>query len=71
MSFIGDLPVMPNGGKAILQAMPIDIMYIVFDQLALEDGSIDVRTLLVTLPHVSKRIAEKAHRYTKSYCHLC
>ncbi|OQE03721.1 hypothetical protein PENSOL_c001G11507 [Penicillium solitum] len=60
MPFIDDLPIMTDGNKAILQAMPTDITYIVFDRLSLE-----IETLLVILPRASKRIAEKVHR------HLC
>jgi hypothetical protein len=71
MSFIGDLPIMSNGNRSILQAMPIDVIYIIFDELALPDGGLDLETLLVTLPHVSKGIAEKARQYTKSHWHLC
>lgn len=71
MSFIEGLPIMPNGSKAILQVMPIDIMYIIFDELALSDGSLDIKTLLLVLPYVSRHIAEKAHRYTKSHWNLC
>ncbi|KAJ5773566.1 hypothetical protein N7457_008462 [Penicillium paradoxum] len=70
MSFIDDLPIMSNGSKAIFQTMPIDIIYIVFDQLALPDGSPDIETLLGTLPHVSSSISEKALSYIKSYWHL-
>ncbi|KAJ5468071.1 hypothetical protein N7475_005823 [Penicillium sp. IBT 31633x] len=51
MSFIEGLPIMPNGSKAILQVMPIDIMYIIFDELALSDGSLDIKTLLLVLPY--------------------
>ncbi|KAJ5130633.1 uncharacterized protein N7515_006672 [Penicillium bovifimosum] len=62
---------MSNGNKSILQVMPVDIIYIIFDKLALPDGSPDIETLLVTLPHVSRGIAEKARRYTKSHWSLC
>ncbi|CAI7582474.1 unnamed protein product, partial [Penicillium crustosum] len=47
MPFIDDLPIMTEGNKTVLQAMPTDITYIIFDRLSLE-----IETLLV-LPRAS------------------
>ncbi|KAL2706580.1 hypothetical protein AAEP93_001830 [Penicillium crustosum] len=42
MPFIDDLPIMTEGNMTVLQAMPTDITYIIFDRLSLE-----IETLLV------------------------
>ena len=47
MPFIDDLPIMTEGNMTVLQAMPTDITYIIFDRLSLE-----IETLLV-LPRAS------------------
>lgn len=60
VSFIDDLPVMTDGNKSILQAIPTDITHIVFDRLSLK-----TETPLVIWPYASKHITEKVHR------HLC
>lgn len=60
VSFIDDLPVMTDGNKSILQAIPTEFTHIVFDRLSLK-----TETPLVIWPYASKHITEKVHR------HLC
>ncbi|KAJ5410755.1 uncharacterized protein N7487_005114 [Penicillium crustosum] len=59
MPFIDDLPIMTEGNMTVLQAMPTDITYIIFDRLSLEIETL-LRRLIGTCASLDVGIPDNA-----------